>query len=86
MAQTDSPPAGGARPTSGWQEGEVIVDHHGLHLPDMLLPADLPSGDEYELRVGMYLPATGERLPVRDSDGGSLGDSILLGWVTVASP
>jgi hypothetical protein len=29
-AQSDSLPAGGARPTTGWRSGEVIVDAHRL--------------------------------------------------------
>jgi 4-amino-4-deoxy-L-arabinose transferase-like glycosyltransferase len=79
-AQTDSAPAGGSRPTSTWQENEIIVDRHGLLLPDHLPPG------EYELRVGMYLRATGERLPVQGPDLQALGDSISLGQIKMASP
>jgi hypothetical protein len=77
LAQVDSAPVGGSRPTSGWREGETIVDRHGLLLPD-----DLPPG-KYELHMGLYLPATGERLPVRDAKGNVLGDSLSLGWLQV---
>lgn len=80
VSQTDSMPVGGQRPTRSWQEGKVIVDRHGLPLPD-----DLPAG-EYELRVGMYLPATGERLPVAGPAGDPSGDSSLLDKVTVVRP
>jgi 4-amino-4-deoxy-L-arabinose transferase-like glycosyltransferase len=80
VAQTDSAPVGGSRPTSSWGEGETIVDRHGLPLPD-----DLPSGT-YQLLAGMYLPSTGERLLVADRRGVPLGDSIPLGQVTVVSP
>jgi 4-amino-4-deoxy-L-arabinose transferase-like glycosyltransferase len=76
-AQRDSEPVGGSRPTSTWVGGEPIKDRVGL-----LLPADLPPG-LYELVVGMYHPATLERLPVFDADGNPAGDSILLGPVEV---
>jgi hypothetical protein len=79
VAQTDSAPAGGSRPTSGWAEGEVSVDRHGILLGDELAPR------AYELRVGMYLPATGERLPVWDAAGKPLGDSLSLGTVEVTT-
>jgi 4-amino-4-deoxy-L-arabinose transferase-like glycosyltransferase len=57
VAQRDSEPAAGTRPTTTWQPGESIADRHGL-----LLPWDLPPGD-YRLIVGLYHPDTGERLP-----------------------
>jgi hypothetical protein len=54
-AQADGPPAAGAYPTSLWDPGEIIVDSHPL--------PDLPPG-RYAIRVGLYRPETGERLPV----------------------
>jgi hypothetical protein len=78
-AQTDSAPGGGAWPTSTWPEGELVVDRHGLSLPE-----DLSAG-EYTLQVGMYLPATGERLPVQDAAGQPAGESVSLGVISVAS-
>jgi 4-amino-4-deoxy-L-arabinose transferase-like glycosyltransferase len=80
MAQSDSPPVGGSRPTSGWGVGGAIVDRHGL-----LLPSSLPPGD-YELLVGMYSPQTGERLLTGTGDGQSRSDNISLGWISVTSP
>jgi 4-amino-4-deoxy-L-arabinose transferase-like glycosyltransferase len=77
VVQTDSAPVGGSRPTSSWGEGQVIVDRHGL-----LLPGDLPPG-EYDLLVGLYLPATGYRLPVWDAAGNPLGDGLSLGQLEV---
>jgi 4-amino-4-deoxy-L-arabinose transferase-like glycosyltransferase len=79
VTQSDSAPAGGSRPTSSWGEGEVIVDRHGVLLGDELAPGT------YELRVGMYLPTTGERLPVQDAAGKPLGDSLSLGTVEVTT-
>jgi hypothetical protein len=78
-AQADSAPGGGSRPTSTWPEGELIVDRHGLSLPE-----DVGAGS-YTLQVGMYLPTTGERLPVRGADGQSAGDSFPLGVITIVS-
>ncbi|MGD8735772.1 MAG: hypothetical protein PVJ85_03365, partial [Anaerolineae bacterium] len=60
VAQRDSQPAGGLRPTSTWTKDEVIVDRYGV-----LLPGDLPAG-EYRLIAGMYRPASGERLPIHN--------------------
>ena len=77
VAQTDSGPAGGSRPTSGWQSGETIVDRHGL-----LLPASVAPG-EYQLRLGLYLPSSGARLPAVGPAGKELGDSMLLSRITV---
>jgi len=70
VAQHDGQPQNGAYPTSVWDTGEVIADEHVLDLP-----ADLPAGS-YRLRVGWYLPDSGDRLPVT---GG--GDSIELNVV-----
>jgi hypothetical protein len=70
IAQDDAQPQGGAYPTSVWDGGEVIVDTHSL-----ALPPDLPEGT-YRLRVGLYRPETGQRLPL---DGN--GDSVELGPV-----
>ncbi len=67
LAQHDGQPQNGAYPTSVWDAGEVVADEHVLDLP-----ADLPTG-AYRLRVGWYLPGTGDRLPVV---GG--GDSVEL--------
>jgi len=73
--------AGGRLPADEcWGDNELIVDRHGLLLPDAL-----PAGD-YELRVGIYLPATGQRVTVLGANGEVLGDSISLGRVKVASP
>jgi 4-amino-4-deoxy-L-arabinose transferase-like glycosyltransferase len=80
VAQNDSEAVGGSRPTSTWQASELIVDRHGLPLP-----GDLPAGN-YTLRAGLYLPATGERLPVRDFGGQLVGDSALLGEIQEGHP
>jgi len=80
LAQADGPPLAGAYPTSFWKVGERLADAHLL-----AMPPEVPAGD-YQLRVGMYLLATGERLPLLDAEGQVAGDHIRLGPVTVASP
>ncbi|MBU1747206.1 MAG: glycosyltransferase family 39 protein, partial [Chloroflexi bacterium] len=67
VASQDDPPANGFYPTSWWQPGDVIVDQHTL-----VVPADTPPG-AYQLAVGLYDPATMQRLPVT---GG--GDAVVL--------
>lgn len=57
VAQKDSPPAGGRYPTGLWDSGEIIVD-------EILLPLENVAAGRYSLVVGLYNPATGERLPV----------------------
>lgn len=66
-AQSDGPPAAGARPTTGWLPGEIIQDTRTL-----TVAADAPPG-EYVLEVGMYDPNTGERLRTTEAQ-----DHILL--------
>jgi hypothetical protein len=56
VAGSDQVPAGWQRPTTGWIEGEYIVDTHTLSLP-----ADLPPG-LYRLSAGLYDAATSQRL------------------------
>ena len=71
-AQHDGLPQGGYHPTSRWQEAEIIVDRHGL-----LLPETLPPGD-YRLIVGLYSPADGVRLATASG-----ADFVDLGIVAV---
>jgi uncharacterized membrane protein len=56
LAQHDGTPGEGELPTLGWLPGEYLTDTHVLNLP-----FDLPEG-EYHLGIGLYDPATGERL------------------------
>ena len=60
LAQHDAPPDNGRRPTTGWLAGEYITDPHLLAFrePDYAGPA--------QLGVGLYDPATGERLVTAD--------------------
>lgn len=76
-AQHDGQPSGGWRPTSTWQPGEEITDHHGL-----ALPADIPPG-EYRLAVGLYQASTGERVSVVAGQGVEPADRVEIGPVVI---
>lgn len=56
VAQRDSIPVNGSRPTTGWAPGEVITDPYTLFIGE-----DIPPG-EYRLRVGWYDARTGQRV------------------------
>jgi hypothetical protein len=60
--QVDQIPGAGAFPTTGWLPGEYITDTYAVPLAP-----DAPLGD-YQIAIGMYNPATGERLPVSSPD------------------
>ena len=57
VGQSDSQPVGNTYPTSLWIPNEYIVDTH----PILLIPG------EYDIKIGMYLPETGERLTIIES-------------------
>lgn len=56
IAQSDTLPAAGLRPTSGWRSGEFIVDRHRLRFNA------LAQAGPVRLIVGMYDAHSGERL------------------------
>jgi hypothetical protein len=60
IAQHDSIPANGRRPTTGWVEGEYIRDEH------LLTFREEGYMGEAQLIVGLYDPATGTRLTLPD--------------------
>jgi len=68
IAQHDGQPAASYMPTSTWQPQTLVSDRHSI-----IFPSTTPEGD-YRLIVGLYLPATGERLRL----GNSNQDSLLL--------
>jgi len=72
VAQNDSAPQSGYRPTKSWAAGESITDRHGLALPQ-----NLPPG-EYRLVAGMYNPTDGVRLTAPDGR-----DAVELGAIRV---
>ena len=68
------------RPTSHWRPGESIRDPYS-----MLIPVDLAAG-QYRVLVGVYDPATGERLVATAAGTRAVDDSVELGRVTVQTP
>jgi len=78
--QHDSEPDGGSRPTTAWRPGESITDNHGLPIPPGTPPGN------YEIEIGLYDVATGQRLPVYDPDGKPAGDRVVMSQVEVLRP
>jgi hypothetical protein len=78
VAQQDKAPGiRGKEPTTAWLPGEVIADPIDLNLRSDLLPG------QYTLRIGMYLPPNGPRLPVQDQAGRPIGDFIEIGTLEI---
>jgi hypothetical protein len=75
--QLDRPPCNGGCPTTSWRPGDLIGEW--LEIP---IHVDAPPG-RYQVIVGMYDLATGERLPWFDAEGVPLGDSLRLDSVQV---
>ncbi|HEY52736.1 MAG TPA: hypothetical protein G4N94_04695 [Caldilineae bacterium] len=78
VAQVDSEPVGGKRPTSAWQAFETIDDPYGLPIPLATPPGDYP------LILAIYDPQTGVRLPVTTNEG--VSDHFQLGAVRIDAP
>ena len=72
FGQSDGLPAGGALPTTHWAPQEIVVDQHRIPVSAGAIPG------EYHVEVGMYHSASGQRLPVQDESGVTLGDHLLL--------
>ncbi len=72
LAQGDAPPLEGAIPTTFWPPGEVHLDSYLVGIP-----ADAPPGP-YTLQIGLYMLATGERLPLVEG-----GDALILTMLEV---
>jgi hypothetical protein len=70
LAQADSWPAAGQRPTTGWLPGEIISDTHTLSLPALTSPGP------YRLITGLYDARTGHRLPATSPTGAAPPDYI----------
>ncbi|MEP6983990.1 MAG: glycosyltransferase family 39 protein [Chloroflexota bacterium] len=58
LAQSDSLPANGTRPTTGWRTGEYILDEHTVTFHADAAPATA------NLIVGLYDAATSQRVPI----------------------
>lgn len=67
LAQNDAQPVVGFRPTSTWRDGEAVLDYHWISIPEGTTMQDS------SLSIGLYDPATGERLPTNTN--GAQGDA-----------
>ncbi len=72
VAGYDKEPRRGAAPTSTWTLQERVVD-----AVQLFLPAGIPTG-RYQLEVGLYNAASGQRIGIVDSTGVLIGDRILV--------
>ena len=72
VGQVDAWPVQGTRPTSSWRPGEVIIDPYVVQLSPDMRPGD------YRVIVGLYLLATGQRLPVVDAGGNPVDDRVVI--------
>ncbi len=72
VAGYDKEPRRGAAPTSTWALEEQVVDAVQLSLP-----AGIPTG-LYQLEVGLYNAASGQRIGIADSTGKLSSDRILV--------
>jgi mannosyltransferase len=61
VGQHDSPPVGGDRPTLGWISGEIIMDQHTMTFNE-------PYAGPARVEVGLYDPATSERVTVEEGE------------------
>jgi hypothetical protein len=75
--QRDNQPVNGFYPTSFWDEEDVIRDEY-----ELTIDPDAPPG-RYQIEVGMYVLATGRRLPVMGENGLIEGHRVLLGGLEV---
>jgi hypothetical protein len=66
LSQRDAPPMDGLMPTSLMAYPDLIPDRRAWNLP-----ADLPSG-EVSLLIGLFDPATGQRITLSDGSGDAL--------------
>ena len=75
VAQSDRVPAGGTRPTTGWLPGEFVADAHVL-----TIPPETPEGEEeeYVLLIGLYDPATDQRLVAFENERAIQVDHLAL--------
>jgi hypothetical protein len=66
VGQADTRPCGGECSTQEWRTGELVVDRH-----EIVLQPGSPPGP-YRVALGLYLLATGERVPVVGRDDGTV--------------
>jgi 4-amino-4-deoxy-L-arabinose transferase-like glycosyltransferase len=75
--QQDNEPANGTQPTSTWRPGRVVEDPYAIPLDPSAPPG------QYAIEIGLYDPATIERLPVLDAQGQIIADHLILTHIDV---
>lgn len=73
IAEFDSQPMRGEDPTSNWESGRLMID--AMVLP---IASDAPLGENYRLEIGMYDPATMNRLSFINANGDWIGDVVVI--------
>jgi hypothetical protein len=77
IGQSDGEPQLGARPTTGWQAGEVIIDSYTIPLAPQAQPG------AYRLMTGLYTRLGNARLEAFSEAGMQLGDYPQLAEITI---
>jgi hypothetical protein len=78
-AQADSPPSSGTQPTTAWQPGQTLTDHHALSVP-----VGTPPG-AYAIQIVLYDPKTTRAANIVAPEN-RRGQSVMLGTVDVIRP
>jgi hypothetical protein len=78
LSQADAQPRAGAYPTSAWQPGETIRDCVTLPMPADGNASESADGQALHVGLGVYEPASGVRLAVRDKTGELVPDAMLI--------
>jgi hypothetical protein len=77
LVQKDGVPGNWSLPTDTWVAGEVIVDPYVIPIPPEATP------NNYQVQVGLYDPASGQRLLAIEAGSQLTDDSIPLLSITV---
>jgi hypothetical protein len=78
IAQRDAPPGLGARPTGDWVPGQIVADPYLLAVPEAAY-----APDQAVWEVGLYDPATGQRLTTLNGAGNVGADNVRFGAVHI---
>ena len=75
-AHADTQPSSGTQPTSAWQPGQIVTDHHAL-----TIPSGMPPGN-YSIQIAVY-ESKSERAASIAAPEDRRGRSITLGDISV---
>ena len=78
-AQADGQPSSGTQPTSSWQPGQIVYDHHPL-----TIPPGTPPGT-YTVQIAMYNPSTNATANITAPEN-LRGQTLTLGNIDVVRP